>query len=70
MPTDVRHLHQLLQLVHVEVSLQAGDNIVELIPFNYQTRLDRHIMVVLLKHILLENVGELQLLQVCVHLVG
>ena len=69
-PTGVRHLHQLLQLVQVEVSLQAGDNIVELVPLDYQTRLDRHIMVYLFKQTVLENIRELHLLRICVHLAG
>ena len=48
-PTVVRCLHQLLQLVQVKVSLQAGDDIVELILLNYQTRLDWNIRLFVIK---------------------
>jgi hypothetical protein len=64
------HLHLVLCLVQVEVSLEAGDDIIELIFLYHQAGLDRHIMILFLEQILFENVGELQLPIVGVHLAG
>ena len=66
MPGD-EHLH----LVQVEVSLQAGNDLVELILLHHQVGLNWHIVTLLVKLVgSSKNVGKLQLPKVCVRLVG
>ena len=59
-----------LLLVQVQVSLQGGDHIVELILRGHQAGLDGNITVLLVIQVALEDVGELHLARVCGSLAG
>ena len=59
-----------LLLVQVQVSLQGGDHIIELILLDHQAGLDGNITVLLVIQVALEDVGELHLARVCGSLAG
>ena len=59
-----------LLLVQVQVSLQGGDHIIELILLDYQAGLDGNITVLLVIQVALEDVGKLHLARVCGSLSG
>ena len=69
--SSVKHLHLVLCLVQVEVGLQAGDDVIQLILLHHMAGLNRLVTNIIVKQIALEDVGELQLLTIVYgHLAG